>query len=348
MQTKENSFIKKFISSIKDFEKYPEMATKSFGQVCKYLITLIAIFTLLVTALSVYNISKDFNSGIEYFKNEIPNLSFSDNKLNVESEQAINIENKSNILQIIIIDTNDISNEKIDNYTLELEKHDTGVVLLSDKLILNLGNGTLTYTYEKLAETYNIGNMTKDSIISYLSGSNIIMIYVGIFVMSFIYLYIAYLISTLLDALILGTIGYITSLLLRIRIKYIAMLKISIHALTLPVILNLLYIIVQTLFSFEIKYFEIMYIAVAYIYIVAAILMIKSDIIKRGQELTKILEEQERVKQQLEREKEEKEQKEEEERRKRQDEKKEKKEKKKEEKSDKEGNLGTEPQGENA
>ncbi len=348
MQTKENSFIKKIISSIKDFEKYPEMAVEPFRNICKYIVTLIAIFTLIVTAVSVYDVSKDINSGIEYFKNEIPNLSFSNNKLTVETVEPIKLTNIPNAFDILIIDTNEITNEQINSYESELEKHSTGAILLSDKMILNLGNGTITYTYEKLVQSYKIGDMTKETILNYLSGSNMIMIYVGIYIMSYIYLFIAYLISTLMDALILGTIGYVTALIMRIRIKYIPMLKIAIHALTLPVILNLLYIVVQALFGFEIKYFEIMYIAVAYIYIVASILMIKSDIIKRGQELAKIIEEQEKVKQELERQKEEQRQKEEGERRKKQEEKEKKKQEKKEREESKKEGLQGEPQGDNA
>lgn len=348
MQTKENSFIKKFISSIKDFEKYPEMAVESFRSVCKYLIILIAIFTLIVTAVSVYDVSKDINSGIEYFKNEIPNLSFSNNRLTVETTEPIKLTNIPNALDLLIIDTNEITNDQINSYETELGKHSTGAILLSDKVILNLGNGTITYTYEKLAQNYKIGDMTKETILNYLSGSNMAMIYVGIYIMSYIYLFIAYLLSTFMDVLILGTIGYITALLMRIRIKYIPMLKIAVHALTLPIILNLLYIVVQALFGFEIKYFEIMYIAVAYIYIVASILMIKSDIIKRGQELAKIVEEQEKVKQELERQKEEQRQKEEEERRKKQEEKEKKKQEKKEKEESKKEGLQGEPQGDNA
>lgn len=348
MQTKENSFIKKFISSIKDFEKYPEMAVESFRSVFKYLIILIAIFTLIVTAVSVYDVSKDINSGIEYFKNEIPNLSFSNNRLTVETTEPIKLKNIPNALDLLIIDTNEITNDQINSYETELGKHSTGAILLSDKVILNLGNGTITYTYEKLAQNYKIGDMTKETILNYLSGSNMAMIYVGIYIMSYIYLFIAYLLSTFMDVLILGTIGYITALLMRIRIKYIPMLKIAVHALTLPIILNLLYIVVQALFGFEIKYFEIMYIAVAYIYIVASILMIKSDIIKRGQELAKIVEEQEKVKQELERQKEEQRQKEEEERRKKQEEKERKKQEKKEKEESKKEGLQGEPQGDNA
>lgn len=343
MQTKENSFISKFINSIKNFEKYPEMASKRFSEVFKYIIELIGIFTVIVTIISVCEVSKELKSGIEYFKNEIPNLKFSENKLEVDSEETIRIENNNNILDLIIINTNDITEEEFESYKKDIEKYSTGAIFLKDKLVVNIGSGTVEYLYENLTNIYHIGNMDKQTILNYFSGINLIMLYVGIFIISYIYLFMAYITSILFDSLILGTIGYITALVLRLRIRFIAMIKIAIHSLTLPIILNLLYIIMQTIFNFEIKYFEVMYITISYIYIITAILMIKSDLIKRGQDLAKIIEEEKRIKEQLEREKEEQEQEQDQE-----EEKEKKNEKKEKKKSNKEDNLGAEPQGENA
>ena len=340
MQTKETSFIRKLISSIKDFEEYPHMASKPFNIVINYLVKLILIFTLIVTIISVFELSKDIQNGIKYFETQIPELTFKDNELKVDSEEKIRIE-ANNIVDLIIINTNDIKEEEIDNYIKDISNYNKGVIILKDGIILNVGQGTMQYSYSKLAEAYNIGNMTKQDILNYFTGTNLVMLYISIFVISFIWLFIAYITSTLVDSLILGILGYITSLLLRLRIKFVAMFKIAMHSLTLPIILNLCYIIIQTLFNFKIKYFEVMYVAVAYIYIITAILMIKSDLIKRGQELTKIIEEEKKIREQLEKEKQE--QKEEEERKKREE-----KEKKKEKKSDKKDNLEGEPQGENA
>lgn len=342
MQTKENSFIKKFVSSIKDFEKYPEMASNPFSKVIKYLLKLMLIFTFVVAIIAVFDVSKDIKTAIEYVETNLPDIEFSNNELKVNSEEKITIE-ANNILDLILINTNDISEEEVNNYIKDIESHSTGAVLLKDKIIINMGTGTIQYSYEKLADMYKIQNMTKQDIINCFTGTNLIMIYIAIFVIYFIWLFVSYITSTFLDSLILGIIGYITSLILRLRIKFIAMIKIAIHALTLPIILNLIYIILQAVFNFKIKYFEIMYITVSYIYIITAILMIKSDLIKRGQELNKIIEEEERIKEQMQREKEEQERQEEEERRK-----KEKKDKKKEKKSEENDNLGQEPQGENA
>lgn len=342
MQTKEDSFIKKIISSIKDFEKYPEMAIKPFSKVLSYLIKLMLIFTFVVTVISVYKVSINMNNGLEYFKNEIPNIEFVNNKLRVDSKEKIVI-NPNTILDSIIIDTNELTEEQIQSYKEEANRYSASAIILKDKVIINTGAGIIQYEYEKIANIYNLGNMTKQEIINYFTGTNLSMLYVGIFIISFIWLFIAYLISVLLDSLIFGIIGYVTALILRLQIKFVAMIKLAIHALTLPIILNLLYIIVQALFNFEIKYFDVMYIGVAYIYIVTAILMIKSDLIKRGQELTKIIEEEKRVKAELERQKQEEKQKEEQ--RKRED--KEKEDKKSEEKEENK-EVGAEPQGENA
>ncbi len=133
--------------------------------------------------------------------------------------------------------------------------------------------------------------------------------------------------------------GYFTAIILRMHLRFSAMCKISAYSLTLPIILNGIYLLLNTFLNFEIKYFEMMYIAIAYIYIITAILMIKSDIMKNQQELMKILQEQERVREELERKKEEEKQKEEEKK-----EKERKKEKK--EKEDNDGNDSAEPQAE--
>ncbi len=65
----------------------------------------------------------------------------------------------------------------------------------------------------------------------------------------------------------------------------------SVYAITLSLILRTIYVVVTMLTSFEIKYFDVMYVAVAYISLAAAIFLIKSDVIKQHLELMKIIEE---------------------------------------------------------
>lgn len=344
MSTKETSFVNNFISSIKDIERYPEMATKSFGKVIKYFIQLMVIFTLIITLSSLYGVSKNIKDAILYIKTEMPDFNYTDDILTVNSQEKIEIK-PNDLIDLIIIDTNEISQDIIDDYIKQIQSHDTGLIILKDKLIADIGRGIISYSYKDISNTYNISDMNKESILNYFTGTNLVMFYVGIFIMSFISLFIAHVMSVTIDIIALALIGYATSLILRLRLKFIAIVKIVMYSLTLPILLNLLYIVEQNIFGFEIKYFEVMYIAISYIYIISAILMIKSDIIKRGQELTKIIEEEQKIKEQLEKEKQQ-----EEEERKRQEEKKKenKKDKKKEKEETEKENVGEEPQGENA
>ena len=71
------------------------------------------------------------------------------------------------------------------------------------------------------------------------------------------------------------------------KIKYSASFSMGVHALTLS-ILNMVYIIINGFTGWTVKIFQFMYTAISYIYIVTAILMIKTDYMKRQAEVEKI------------------------------------------------------------
>ncbi len=168
-----------------------------------------------------------------------------------------------------------------------------------------------------------------------ISGTMIWTVYIAFFITMAIYLFIIYFSTVLVDALLYSVLGYITGIFSRLRLKYSATYNIAVHSLTLPIILNLVYMIVNQLTGYTIQYFDIMYMAITCIYIITSILMIKSDMIKQQMELSKIISEQEKIKQELARQEQEKKEEEERERvrkedeKKRQEEKKEKEEKRK-------------------
>ena len=342
------SFFKKLIISIKDFDKYPELASKSWGVVISYLTKLLAIFIVVASFVSVYNVSKQIQSGLQFVKEELPNFTFVNNELKMEQEEVISYENMDNLFNTIIIDNKEITNETIDSYKDTLQKAANGVVLLKDKALLktNVTDAVIEYTYSSISKTYQINGFDKEEVLEYFSDTNLVLVYVGIFIMVSIYMFILYFISIWLDIVLLGALGFFTSLILRLHLRFSAMCKIVVHSLTLPILLNVAVILLEAFTNIKIKYFDIMYIGISYIYIITAILMIKSDIIKNQKELTKIIEEQEKVRQELERKKEEEEAKKEEQRKEKEKEEQRKKEKKEQKEKDK--NVGNEPQGENA
>ena len=71
MKNEKNGFIKRVITSIKDFEKYSEFATEHISVAIKYLIKLVCIFVLVMCAGFIYKFSIIANNGINFIKNDI-------------------------------------------------------------------------------------------------------------------------------------------------------------------------------------------------------------------------------------------------------------------------------------
>ncbi len=119
--------------------------------------------------------------------------------------------------------------------------------------------------------------------------------YVVFFVTIVIYLFVIYFTSNLVDVVVLGALGYLFARIINLRLRYKATFNIGLYSLTLPIILNLVYIVVNTFTGFEIKYFQWMYTTISYIYVAVAILMIKTEIINQRIQLIKLKEIQEQA-----------------------------------------------------
>lgn len=343
---KEESFFKKLIMSIKNFEKYPELASKKWGIVLSYFLKLLLLFVILTSFATTYQIAKKIQNGLDYIKNEIPEFAFEDGILTLEAEEPMIKKNKDNLIDTIIIDTSELEEQTLEDYKEALQQAENGVLLIKDKVFIKtqVTKGMIEYSYSSIFTMYQMQDLNKQELLQYFSGTNLVLIDIGIFIMLSIYLFLIYITSIWIDILLLAAFGYITALLMKLRLRFSAMCKIAIYSLTLPILLNAVAILLETFTGFTIKYFEIMYIGISYIYIITAILMIKSDIMKNQKELAKIIEEQEKIRQELDRKREEEErQKEEKEREKEKEQ-----QRKKEKKENEEKNNGNEPQGENA
>ena len=180
-----------------------------------------------------------------------------------------------------------------------------GVLILSDKIVLKntIVNENIEYKYTDIAKKYNVPEFDKQGLIDYINNMNMANIYLIALSIIFIYTYVIYFTSTVIDAITLGVLGIIISRLSGIRIKYRALFNMSVYSLTLPIILNLIYIVVNTFTGYTIKYFEFMYTTVSYIYLIVAILMIKADLITTHREVIKIEETQKEVRKQMQEEK---------------------------------------------
>ena len=345
-EVKGMGFFKKVKYSIFNIEKYPEMATEGIENTLSYIAKLVMILAVVLSVWTLYQTYQMINEGTSYLENEFPDFSYSDGTLTVDSEEAIIIENEQ--FGKIIVDTNTDSEETINQYLNQINEYGTGALVLKNRAVLkNITMiGEVSYNYQESFNSINLIEFSKQDVVNYVQNGEINSLYFSVFISLFIYSFAMYFINTLWYAIIIGIVGYFTMWMLKMKMRFVAVFNMAVYALTLSTILNILYLIINMLFNFTIEYFSIMYITVATIYLLAAIFILKTDLMKKQEEVMKIVEAQQIVKKELE--EQEKEDKKEKEERKKED----KKEEKKDEETKKEENKGNvkndEPEGSKA
>ena len=293
-------FFKKVKYSIFNIEKYPEMATEGIGKAISYIAKLIVILAVVLSVWTLYQTYQMINEGTNYLENEFPDFSYSNGTLTVNSEDIITIENQQ--FGKIIVDTNTDSEETINQYLNLINEYGVGALVLKDRVVLkNITMiGEVSYNYQESFNSINLTEFTKQDVVNYVQNGQINSLYFSVFISLFIYSFAMYFINTLWYAIIIGVVGYFTMLVLKMKMRYVAVFNMALYALTLSTILNIIYLIVNVLFNFTIEYFSIMYVTVATIYLLAAIFILKTDLIKKQAEVMKIIEAQQIVKKELE------------------------------------------------
>lgn len=282
-------FFKKVWYSIDKIEKYSELSAEGFGRAIKYFGILVLIVTVVTALMAIYKTNLKMQSVAQYIDENSPELTYRDGILTIDSQEPI-IDDDSTFGKLII-DTNTEDEEKVNQYLNEVQGK-YAVIILKDKLILKeiAGQGTTNYNYKDLFGEMGMTEFDKQGLIDYLTSSKIMPIYLNLFLILFLYSFIIQLVNTMFYVIIISIVGYLASILLKLKIRFVAVFNMAIYAMTLPMILYILYIIINSIFNYIIGYFEVMYMLVASIYMIAAIFILKIEFNKKQGEVQKIVE----------------------------------------------------------
>ena len=311
----EISFPKKIWYSITKFEKYPDMAQDGIFKAVRYLITMAIIVTTFALCGSMIKMNIAVGNLAPYIEQNIPDFTFEDGKVSMELTEPMVINDIANsqINKVIINPIAETSEQKE-----ELENKETivgtNIYFFKDEIILKNKVDdehiqTQNYTYKDFIANYtkeDIQNFNKADLIEFLRSEKMTPFYTSYATTMFIYLLLTDIIYLLLDTFRIAVFGWITAVVAKIKMKFSAIYNMAIYSFTLPMILNIIYLIVNYFIDFKIKYFEVAYTTIAYIYLAAAIFILKDDFIKKMQEVMKIRQEQKNVREEIKRQEEEK------------------------------------------
>ena len=125
-------------------------------------------------------------------------------------------------------------------YINQIGDEENGIIILKNKLILKeVGiQGTANYDYKQLTSELGITEFNKQQLVEYLSSSKMMSLYLNLTLALFVYIFVIYFINTLLYIAIIALVGYIATMLLRMKIRFVAVFNMAVYAITLPTILN--------------------------------------------------------------------------------------------------------------
>ena len=283
-------FFKKVWYSIDKIDKYSELSAEGLKSAIKYLAILMLIIALISGMATIYRTSLKIKDIAKYIEEKAPELTYKDGTLSVDNQDIITDENEN--FGKIIVDTNTDDEQTINKYVNDVNEEENAVIILKNKLILKETNvsGTTNYNYKDLFGELGITEFNKSDLVNYLSGSGMSKLYLNLFLVLFMYAFAMYLINTLFYVILISTIGYLATMILRLKIRYVAIFNMGIYSITLSTILNMLYIGLNAFYPYKIGYFEVMYVLIASIYMIAAIFILKMEFDKKQGHVQKIVE----------------------------------------------------------
>ena len=292
-------FFKKIWYSIYKIEKYDELAAEGLGRALKYFLLLIVIMAVVSSSLSLISTTKVIYNISKYIEEKVPELTYKEDEgLKVNSEEPI-IDEDSEFGKIII-DTNQ-EKEDIEQYFEGADENKTLIIILKDKMIIKQPGYEYTETnnYKETFEQLHLTEFNKDSLISYLRGKDMLGIYMSLELTYFLLFVGVYLVNLVL-ILMISVFGYLATKIIKLNLRFVAVFNMAIYSVTLPTILQTIYIIVNYFSKYTINNLEYMYIFVSTVYTVAALFIIKSESDKTQGEVQKVVEVEEKIKKEIE------------------------------------------------
>lgn len=306
-KAKQIGFFKRLKKAIFELEDYGFFLGEKLTVAFKYFFVLMFLVSIIFSLTVTYKSSSVINRCYSYLVNELPEFEYKDGLLNFKD--VIKAYDHDYGFSFIADTSENVKKEKIKEYKDEIYKAgDYGILLLDSELIMIVSGSENTINYaEYLASAgFNPAEVTaneKQDLINSLDQIGIPNLLLTMFIFLTIGSYVANIIIVLSDVCVVAIFGWFAARICGVNFKMNPMIALSIYGLSLSIVLDLIFDAIYIMTGFTVQYFEIIYLLIAYVYIIAAIFMIKYDLIKHTEELKKIIEVQKQVQKELEQEK---------------------------------------------
>lgn len=285
------NFFKRLGISIFHLERYGEFLLEKWQVAFIYFIILIFIMSVATAGSQIYNICKMIPKGISYIENDLPDFKFENNTLKFDRPiEAYDEEFKFRLF----IDTSENQSKSVEQYKDKFREDDSGILLFNDRafFVVDYGISGMRPTefkygdYEEYISKLNITD--KASLKEYIEVVYVPFAIFSVFLEIVLINFIGFFVITILMLMATIAFGYIASFMCGIRMKYKPMFVLAVYSSSLSILLCSVYYVVNTITGFTMNHYDLVYSLISYVYMIAAILMIKYDLIKQGEILVQM------------------------------------------------------------
>lgn len=253
------SFFERFKRSIVDIQSYNFFVKESLGKGILYLLLLSLMVAFITSSVMSYKFKNSFEDEARSVMIQTPEFEFKNGELNVDGDMPLRIKD------YIIVDTTGNTDASV------LDSYNEGILIVKDKAIIKKN---VVEKREFDFSTMKDIEFNKQDVAKYIPKiNNWISIFIVVFGITFGTLWI--MLSTMVNALILGIAGIIISKVQKMNIEFGYIYKICIYAFTLPIVIDKLIIGYLPIY---IPFFNIIYYIVAGIYMYSAMDSYKREI----------------------------------------------------------------------
>ncbi|MDD7796029.1 DUF1189 domain-containing protein [Clostridium sp. 'White wine YQ'] len=255
------NIFQKFIYSITNIKSYIVFLREKTAKGVLYILLLSVIFG----GIKGYDVSRDvkiyFDNARTYLEENKDNFKLENGKLTIGTRPILKEEQNT----LLFIDTSYDYDQYDQNKLaqLNLEKYMTSTLIFRDRVVVN-NNGK--QTVQKFSE---LGfNLDVNMIINILSATTLVMIILTIFTIIQVF------IGNILWAVVLALAGLSAAYWLKVKIRFKGLYRISLYTLTTSIILDTILFLTRVVIPF----FDIIYIAIAFVYLILALKHIKEEV----------------------------------------------------------------------
>jgi len=251
-------FFSKLRNSIINPKAYVEFLKESVGRTVLYIFLITLVCSSIVSAKYIYKFADARDKAKDAINKDIRDFKFENGRLAVDGDMPITIKEEDGT--VIIIDTSGSTTENV------LDQYDKGM-LITDTKYISKKNPSQKEQVE--FSSFKDLSFDKSDVVRLIDKAKVFNVFIVIFVVLWFFA------KQFLFALFAALLALIINLFIKARVRFGEVYKLTLYALTVPIIINTIYDVTPLSLGFLLKKF--IYLAIALTYLGFAFKAIKES-----------------------------------------------------------------------